>query len=120
MLSDVRCSSLSNEGGDEEGDFGDYTDIIMRMTMMEEEVHGFQIVACWGEKGRMGGCKRQMLPPRPYQVLIIIRCNTVCRHHQIETSTIIIIVISVIVIACIIHKSGNYSKMLKSFRFLPP
>ena len=76
MLSDVRWSSWSNEGGDEdedededeEGDFGDYTDIIMRMTMMEEEVHGFQIVACWGEKGRMGGCKRQMLPPRPYQV----------------------------------------------------
>ena len=70
MLSDVRWSSWSNEGGDENdfGDFGDYTDIIMRMTMMEEEVHGFQIVACWGEKGRMGGCKRQMLPPRPYQV----------------------------------------------------
>ena len=76
MLSDVRWSSWSNEGGDEdedededeEGDFGDYTVIIMRMTMMEEEVHGFQIVACWGEKGRMGGCKRQMLPPRPYQV----------------------------------------------------
>ena len=76
MLSDVRWSSLSNkgdEGEDEDqegdfGDFGDYTDMIMRMTMMEEEVHGFQIVACWGEKGRMGGCKRQMLPPRPYQV----------------------------------------------------